>query len=161
MSITTRGYAGPLPHPDFRRQVADEVLPPFVGVISGEISASSTLVLGVARFPGKIKAVNLSVLGSGKNDTQVPTMTVTPRINGVSAVSTPPAIAHVSGETAQHKSTYVEAADTGITQASINDSACTFAVGDIITALCAYSGNTSPTTKMNNLAVIVECMPLG
>lgn len=160
MSITTRGYAGPLPHPDFRRQVADEVLPPFVGIISGEINANSTVILGVARFPGKIKAANISVEGCGYNASNVPTLTVTPRINEVSAVSTPPAIAGNTDASVQ-KTTYTEAADTGITQAVINGSACTFAVGDVISALCVYSGNGSPTVKMRSATIIIECEPLG
>lgn len=162
MSVTYRGYSGPLPHPDFRRMVADEVLPPFVGSISGEFNGTTTLMLGVARFPGKIKDVNLSLGESGYHASAGPNIAVDVRINGTSALGTKPEIAAPTSASVQ-VTTFTEAADTGVTNTVLTSTLAnrTFAVGDVLTALVTYSGQASPTKKMADLFVIVECEPLG
>jgi hypothetical protein len=152
-------YPGPLPNSDFRRQVASEVMAPLVGSISGEITTSSRLVLGTTRYKGRVTDVVMSVLNAGKNDATVPTLTGNVRINGTTIFSTQPVIAHVSGEAAQQKTTHTDAADTGITAHVINESANTFSPGDVIVWDALYSGNTGPTTKMNNASVLVEVEP--
>jgi hypothetical protein len=134
---------------------------PLIGTLSGEISATKkSLALGVINFPGKIRNVIASVSTAGKNDSSVPTVTVDVMINGTTIFTTKPIIAHVSGETAQHKTTYSEAGDTGITAPVIDEDANTFAIGDIITWTATYSGSTTPTTKMANVNIVVEVQPV-
>ncbi len=161
MSITTRGYAGPLPSTDFRQQVADEVMSPFVDVISGEVSATVSRPLGIARYKGRIKKVILSVASDGSADT----MANTPRfsgevtINKVSIFTTKPSIGHVSGEAAQHKTTFSENADTPIIAGVINESANIFYPGDIIDWTLIYAGNASPGVKLKSPGILVEVEP--
>ena len=152
-------YPGPLPNPDFRRQVAAEVMAPFVGVVSGEITTTSRIVLGTTRYKGRVTDVVMSVLNAGKADSSVPTITGEVRINGTSIFTTRPSIVHVSGEAAQQKTTHTDAADTGIGAPVINESANTFSPGDVLVWDLLYSGSTNPTTKMNNAAILVEVEP--
>jgi hypothetical protein len=58
-----------------------------------------------------------------------------------------------------HKTTDAEAADTGITAAVVDQSANTVVRGDVISYAIEYSGNTSPTTKMKNVTMLVEFDP--
>ena len=165
MSITYRGYNGPLPHPDFRRQVADELLAPFTDVISGEFSATVNRPLGIARLKGRIKNIILSVANDGSDGVAANTPRVSGEvyINKTSVLTTVPSIGHVSGEspaTGQHKTTFSEAADTGIIQPVINTNANTFNVGDILTWTARYSGSASPDKKMESPGIIVEVEPV-
>ena len=155
-------YTGPLPGSDFARQVAGVNLPPFRGTISGEVVAASGgyFTLGVANIRGKIVRVVASVSTAGKAASQVPTGTFDVRINGTTALSNNPVIAHVSGEAAQHKTTWSEAGDTGITKAVVNNAACDFGVGDILSWNFAYTGSDSPTAKMANPSIVVETDPI-
>ena len=160
MTVSTKGYKGPLPTPDFRRQVAQESYPPFVDGISGEfVNSGEVRILGVAGFAGKVTNVIASVASSGKNSTSVPTVTFNVAINGTSVFTTKPIIAHVSGEAAQHKTTYEEAADTGITAAVIDEDNNIFAIGDILTWTATYSGAAAPTTKIRSPSILVEIGP--
>jgi exosome complex RNA-binding protein Csl4 len=159
-----RGYKGPLPHPDFRQMLADESSGTFFAFHSGEFTVPKELILGVARLPGRIKAVHASVGASGKRDsTDVPKLTVAVYINTRAVCKTNPAIAHVSGEASQQKTTFEESADTGITNAVIGGYGTSgeFVPGDIIRAELQYSGNTSPTTKIKDIGVLVEVEPFG
>lgn len=159
MSIENKGYGGPLPTKDFRRQVATEVMVPFADSISGEIAATTVRNLGVANFAGKVKRTIIGVSTAGKDDSDQPTVTVDVRINGTSIYSTQPVIAAVSGEVAQHKTTWSEAADTGITDEVINEAANSFEIGDVFDWTAKYSGAGSPTTKMANVSIVVEVEP--
>jgi hypothetical protein len=158
MSVSNKGYGGPLPTKDFRRQVAMEVMLPFRDSISGEIAATTVRNLGVANFAGKVVQTILAVSTCGKDNT-APKVTADVRINGTSIFTTKPAIAHVSGEVAQHKTSYAEAADTGITAEVIDESANSFEIGDVLDWSAIYSGNANPTTKMANVSIIVEVEP--
>ena len=161
MSLSTKGYDGPLPTRDFRRQVANEVMVPFTDAVSGEFTSSGEVrTLGVANFAGKVTKTIVSVASSGKNDSSAPTLTVDVAINGTSIFTTKPVIAHVSGEVAQHKTTYTEADDTGITAEVINQSACSFSIGDLLTWTAKYSGAASPTTKIKSIGIVVEVEPV-
>lgn len=159
MSIENKGYGGPLPTKDFRRQVATEVMVPFVDSISGEISATTVRNLGVANFAGKVKRTIIGVSTAGKDDSDQPTLTVDVRINGTTIFTTKPVLAAVSGEASQHKTTWGEAADTGITAEVINEAACSFNIGDVIDWTAIYSGAGGPTTKMANVSIVVEVEP--
>src|SRR3990172_2703353 len=57
--MARKGYQGPLPSSDFRKQVATEVLTPFTDIISGEFAASVSRPLGIARFKGRVTNVIL------------------------------------------------------------------------------------------------------
>jgi hypothetical protein len=161
MSVEYKGYSGPLPSLDFRRQVANEVMIPFVDAISGEfVSSGEVRTLGVANFTGKVVRTIESVAASGKNDSSVPKVTFDVAIDGVSIFTTKPVIAHVSGELSQHKTTFSEADDTGITTEVINQSSCEFAIGSILTWTAVYSGAANPTTKIKNPSIIVEVEPV-
>ena len=158
-----RGYRGPLPHPDFRRQVADEVFPPYQDVISGEVTLRTNRTLGIARFNGRIKNVFASCQKSGKKDSATPPyMDANVEIAGVSVLSTKVKIAHVSGEASVSKTSFPEAEDTGITQPVIDEDVNLFAPGDILTWTCTYySGESAPTSHLKAPGIIVEVEPLG
>lgn len=154
-------FMGGWPSQHFPRQVSDVVSPPFVGTISGEVAATRwNMPLGVVRYPGRVTAVNMSVLSSGKDDSSVPSLQADVKINGVSCLTTLPIVAHVSGELAQQKTTITAAADTGITEAVVNQSANTAEVGDVISWDLIYTGNTSPTSKAHSVVIIVEFDPV-
>jgi len=133
---------------------------PNMDCVSGEVTASkNSLSLGLARYGGKILGVGLSVLASGKDDTNSLYVEADVRINGVSCLTTKPKIAHVSGEASMQKTT-LETGDTGITQAVVNQSANTFAVGDLISWNMELTRTASPTTEISNPSIIVEVEPL-
>lgn len=155
-----RYWRGPFPNPAFDKQVAAVGMQPNMDNISGEIDASvGGRALGIARYAGKIMNVGLSVLASGKDDTNALSVEADVMINGVSCLTTKPKIAHVSGEASMQKTT-LETGDTGITQAVINVAASEFAVGDVITWNMLLTRTASPTTEMSNPTVIVEVEPL-
>lgn len=161
MSITTYGYKGPLPSPDFRQQVADEVMTPFMDVISGEVSATVSRPLGIARFKGRIKRVIMSVAADGAADTPANTPRISGEvtINKTSIFTTKPSIGHISGETPVHKTTFSENADTSIIAAVINESANSFNPGDVIDWTAIYSGSASPGNKIQSPGILVEIEP--
>jgi hypothetical protein len=163
MTIETRGYKGPLPSPDFRQMVADEVMAPFTDMISGEFTATVVRPLGIARFKGRVKNVILSV----ENDGVGGAMAETPRLSGevtinkTSIFTTKPSIGHVSGENATglQKTTFSEAADTGIIQPVINESANSFVPGDILNWTAIYGGTGSAPLSMRSPGIVVEVEP--
>ena len=161
MTITTYGYKGPLPSPDFRQQVADEVMTPLMDVISGEVAATTSRPLGIARFKGRIKRVVMSVAADGADDTpaNIPRISGEVTINKTSIFTTKPSIGHISGETPAQKTTFSENADTGIVAAVINESANSFNPGDVIDWTAIYSGSASPTTKIQSPGILVEVEP--
>lgn len=157
----TRRKLFPLPSVQFPRQVAQEVFPPFIGTISGELTASrSGMPLGIARFKGFITEVNMSALTVGKDDSNSPSGEVDVKINGVSCLSTRPYIRHLSGETSQQKTSYASAGDTGVRQSVINEAANDFNQGDVLTWDFIYGGDASPDADvMEAVCVIVEVEP--
>jgi hypothetical protein len=151
----------PYPSVHFDKQVSQaDTLAPLMGTVSGEVSANKPgLPLGVARSAGKVTAVVFSVLTAGKRDTDCPSGEVDVMINGTSVLTTKPSIRHLSGEASQQKTTHPAAADAGVTAAVIDHDNNTFSAGDVFTWNFAYSGNTSPNTKMNAPVVYVELVP--
>jgi hypothetical protein len=160
MTTEPRFYRGPFPDPAFGKQVAAVTMQLPEGSISGEVTTNATcLVLGIARYAGKILNAAVSVLGSGKDDSNDLYVEADVLINGASCLTTKPRVAHVSGEAAMQKTSLVTG-DTGIVQAVINVAACEFAVGDVITWNFEITRTASPTTEINNPAVVVEVEPL-
>jgi len=150
----------PWPSINFDRQVANVVLPPLMGIISGEVSATRPgMVLGATRSYGKVVGVTFSVLTAGKNDADCPSGEVDVTINGTSVFTTKPSIRHLSGETSQQKTTAASAGDTGVTAAVIDHDNNSFNQGDVLSWSFTYTGSTSPTTKMNSPCIIVELDP--
>jgi hypothetical protein len=130
------------------------------GDFSGEITVSQTGVnLGMARYGGRILNLGLSVLASGKDDTNALSIEADVFINGTSALTTKPKIAHVSGEVSQQKTT-LQTGDTGITKAVVNAAAAEFAVGDVITFNFEITRTASPTTEISNPIALLEVEPL-
>jgi len=159
MSYKDKKFA-PWPSINFDRQVSNVVLAPLIGTISGEVNASQNgMTLGVARGTGKVTNVIFSVGSCGKDDSDVPTGTVDVKINGTSVFTTQPAIAHVSGEAAQQKTTDPSAGDTGVTAAVIDHDNNSFNAGDVFTWDFTYSGATNPTSKMRAPTILVELDP--
>ena len=155
-------FMGGWPSQHFPRLVSDAVSAPFVGTVSGEVAITKRgMPLGVVRYPCRVVAVNVSVLNSGKDDSSVPSCQVDVKINGTSCLTTLPIVAHVSGEAAQQKTTISGAADTGVTEAVINQAANSGSAGDVLTWDLIYTGNASPTSKAHNLIVIVEFDPVA
>ncbi len=155
-----RPRRGPYPGVGFTKQVQDVNLGPLYDTLSGEITASLTgRLLGVARTSGMIRGVHLSCLASGKDDDYALSFSAAVKINEVAALATQPIIAHVSGEASQAKTTYSEAADTGITEMELNYAANEFSPGDIISWDFELTRTASPTTEMANIGIVVELEP--
>jgi len=149
---------GPYPSAGFPKLVAANVLPPLVAVVSGELTSNVTSApMGAARFSGYISDVWLSVAGSGKDDAATLSLTADVMINGTTCLTTNPVIAHVSGEAAQQKTTKVSG-DTGVTQAVLSSSN-SVSQGDVISYSLTLTRTASPTTEINNAAVVVEFEP--
>ncbi len=160
MSQEPRFYRGPLPDPAFGKQAASVAMQLNDGWVSGEITASRTNEpLGLARYAGKVLNASLSVLASGKDDSNDLYVEADVMINEVSVLTTKPKVAHVSGEASSQK-TSLETGDTGITQAVINVAACEFAVGDVITWNLELTRTASPTTEINSAVLTVEVEPI-
>ncbi len=148
-----------VPTPAFNKVVAANVLPPLQATYSGEITGTTLgLPLGAVRTGGKISDVWLSVLGSGKDDTNTLSITTDVYINGTTCLSTAPVIAHVSGEAATTKTTKVTG-DTGVTQSVMDCDANTCSPGDVLTYDFTLTRTASPTTEMNNVVLVVEFEP--
>jgi hypothetical protein len=127
--------------------------------VSGELTATvGGAPLGAPRFDGSIEDVWISVGASGKDDTNSLSVEADVRINGTSALTTKPKIAHVSGEASQQKTTKVSG-DTGVTQVDLNESANTFSAGDVISYDLVLTRTASPTTEISNVALVVELLP--
>lgn len=149
---------GPYPSPGSPKQWAANIMPPLVAVVSGELTANQTGVpMGSVGLPGRISDVWLSVAGSGKDDSATLQVAADVMINGTTCLTTNPVIAHVSGEAAQQKTTKTDS-DTGVTQAAISSSN-SVAQGDIISYSLTLTRTASPTTEINNVAVVVEFEP--
>ena len=149
----------PLPYPRFKRDLAAHVTEPGQVQVSGEVTASVSLPVGMMRTSGRIKAVDMSVLASGKDDTNALNVAGDVAINGVSCLTTNPEIAHVSGEASQQKTTFSVAGDTGITAAVVDETANTYNAGDVITATFTLTRTASPTTEINTPAMMIEFYP--
>lgn len=150
---------GPFPSPAFLKQMAANVAAPMMYGYSGEMTGSiNKQPIGAAVTSGKISGVSLSVEASGKDDTNTLSFTGDILINGTTCLTTNPAIAHVSGEASQHKTT-VKTGDTGITQAVLNQTANTISQGDVITCTLALTRTASPTTEMETPCIVVEFEP--
>jgi hypothetical protein len=162
MTITNHGYKGPLPSSDFRTQLADEVMPPFTDVISGEIYATVNRPLGIARYKGRIKRVIFSVAGlaGGSTKANIPRISGEVYINKTKALSTPASIGHTSGETLQFKTTDSESEDTPVIQPVINESTNTFSPGDLLSWTLLYSGGGTSDAKAQSPAILVEVEPI-
>jgi len=150
---------GPFPSPAFKKQLAANDPSPMLGTISGEVTASSPgRILGAVNVAGKISDVWFSVGASGKDDSDTLSMTVDVMINGTSCLTTPPVIAHVSGEASTNKTTKVSG-DTGVTQRVLDPDNNDVSLGDVITYDMTLTRTASPTTEMNAVAVVVEFEP--
>ncbi len=151
----------PLSSPAFAEQVNDKVISPMMYAPSGEAFVGAmTTPLGAVNLPGRVKNVWLSVGASGKDDTDLVSVSGEVSINGVSVLSTTPSIQHVSGESSQQKTTKTTG-DTGITQAIVDQSANSFVPGDVITNTLTFNRTASPTTEMSDAVIVVELEPLG
>ncbi|RLI36474.1 hypothetical protein DRO66_05565 [Candidatus Bathyarchaeota archaeon] len=149
----------PYSDPNFSKQVEFVLCQSLGACHSGEFTADDlNAPLGVPKKAGKIGNIFLSCEQSGKDDSATLSFTCDVRINAVSCLTTPPAIAHVSGEVSQQKTTVV-AGDTGITQAVVNRAADTFNPGDIITYDLVITRTSSPTTEIRTPCIVVELEP--
>jgi hypothetical protein len=150
---------GPYSDPSFRKQAEFVLSQSMSYCVSGEFTANDMgFPLGVPKRAGKIANVFLSCEQSGKDDSNALSFTCDVRINATSCLTTPPVIAHVSGEASQQKTTKVTG-DTGITQAVMDTSNWTFNEGDVITANLVLTRTASPTTEMKTACIVVELEP--
>ena len=149
----------PLPEVAWPQRLALNVMPPLVASISGELTATSVVNLGMTRFKGAIKEIHLSVGNAGEDISgNALSLAADVRINGTTCVSTAPVIAHVTGEASMQKSTK-STSDTGITQAVLDYTNYTFDAGDVIEATFVVTRTASPTVEMANPCIIVELEP--
>lgn len=150
---------GPFPSPAFLKQMAANVAAPMMYGYSGELAGSvNNQPLGATVISGKISGVSLSVEASGKDDTNTLSFDGDVLINGTTCLTTKPAIAHVSGEASQQKTT-MKTGDTGITQAVLNQAANSISQGDVISCTLTLTRTASPTTEMETPCVVVEFEP--
>jgi hypothetical protein len=157
--VDTRRYSGPLPTMRFSQQVADVAMVPLMGVVSGEVTATkSGFPLGMARFAGEVVAVHLSTKRMGTDGTDALAIEADVRINNTSVFTTKPKITFVSAESAQHKTTFPEADDTGITQPVLNVANTRFVAGDVFSWDFALT-RTTPEVEIAGPVIIVELRP--
>ena len=148
----------PLPEVAWPQRLALNVLPPLMASISGELTATTVVNLGMARFKGAVKEIHLSVGASGSDIGGDPlSISADVRINGTTCVSTAPVVAHVTGETSVQKSTK-SSSDTGITQCVLDYTNYTFNAGDLIEATFVVT-RTTPEVEIANPCIIVELEP--
>ena len=156
--MADRRYQGPYPSVNFSKQVNEVAEPSTTLVFSGELTGNKIgFPIGVAKGGGEVIDTWLSVGASGKDDGDTLSVALDVKINGTTCLTTSPAIAHVSGEASQQKTTKVTG-DTGITQAVVDPDANDVSAGDVLTGSLTLT-RTSPTTEIANLAVVVELEP--
>lgn len=151
----------PSPSVAFSHRVNEMITSPLRVDLSGEVIASIvTGNLGAVIDPSRIADVWLSVGASGKDDAQDLDISGEVYINNVTALSTRPTIAHVSGEASQQKTTRVTG-DTGIIQAVVDTDANTANPGDSITYDLTLVRTATPTTEISSVSLVVELEPLN
>ncbi len=142
------------------RVMADETAFTMKANTSGELTSQKTgMTLGAVDFDGAISKVWLSVAASGKDDAEDLSIEADVFINGATCLTTKPKIAHVSGEASQQKTTLGKAADTGITEDVILESANSFNAGDVLTYNLELTRTASPTTEIKAPCLVVDLMP--
>ena len=150
---------GPLPSPALLAQIAANAMVPLMAKYSGELTGHIWKdPLGAAILGGRVSEVFLSVEASGKDDSNTLQIEADVLINGTSCLTTLPAIAHVSGEASQHKTTAV-VGDTGITRSVMNPAANEFSIGDVFSYSMELTRTASPTTEIKNPVIVVKLEP--
>jgi len=150
---------GPLPSPGLMQQIAANAMVPIQAAYSGELTDHIWKdTLGAAVLGGRVSEVFLSVEASGKDDSNTLSFEADVFINGTSCLTTKPAIAHVSGEASQAKTTAV-AGDTGITEAVMNPAANSFSIGDVFSYDFELTRTASPTTEIKNPVIVIKLEP--
>lgn len=162
--VESRRNKTPFPQVGLEGKIDSSIQGPYYLNMSGEITAiSGEVPVGATRKAGRVVDVWMSAQESGKDDSIQLAVSGEAYINGVSCLSTVPSIRHISGEASQAKTTKVTG-DTGITQAVINESANTFAPGDIISAQLVgveRSPSVTPTTEIHNVVIVIEVEPVS
>jgi len=155
-----RANAGPYPSVAFFKQIGRDGVFPVQAVFSGEftLNVKSAPLAAVPRG-AKVSNVWMSVGASGKDDDSSLQVSGEVYINGTSCLSIRPAIAHVSGEASQQKTTKVTG-DTGIRQATIDTDADTLTDGDVLSYDLDLARTASPTTEITNVILVVELEPI-
>ena len=149
----------PFSSPHFSKQCEFALGQSFGACVSGEFTANQMgTPIGAVKKAGKVANVFLSCVASGKDDSATLSFTCDVFINGTSCLTTPPVIAHVSGEASTSKTTKITG-DTGITQAVMNEDANDLSPGDVITYNLVLTRTASPTTEMNTPCIVVELEP--
>jgi len=156
----SNGKYRPRPQVNTKRVMADLQAFSMQANVSGEIITQKTgYTLAAVDFDGAINKVWLSVAASGKDSSNTLAIEADVFINGTTCLTTKPKIAHVSGETSQQKTTLGSAADTGITEAVLLDTAKSFNAGDVLTYNFELTRTSSPTTEIKAPCLVVELMP--
>lgn len=151
-------YLGPYPSVSFPEQVADKALPPLIGVFSGQLTVDTyNIPLGMVRTAGNVTDVAASVLESGRDDSNALSLEIDILINGTTCLTTKPKILGNKGKAGVSKTTI--ASGEGITEAVVDGSASSFSAGDIITAKLDITRTSTPTTEIQNVAILVELEP--
>lgn len=155
-----RPMAGPFPSVAFFKQIGRDGIVPVQAIFSGEftLNVKSAPLAAVPRG-ARVTNVWMSVGASGKDDDTGLSVTGEVYINGTSCLSIRPAIAHVSGEASQQKTTKVTG-DTGIRQATIDTDANTLTDGDMLTYDLDLVRTATPTTEIQNVILVVELEPI-
>ena len=150
---------GPFPGVATMKQMAANIMAPMMGSFSGEITANiGGAPLGAAKLGGVISDVWMSVDDCGNHNTAL-SGEIDVLINGTTCLTTKPAIASNSGETASAQKTTKVTGDAGILQAVINTSANAVSPGDVISWDLTLTRTGSPPTEIKNPVVVVEFEP--
>jgi hypothetical protein len=150
---------GPFSGPAAVKIAAANTESAFQAFHSGELTASQYgKPLGAVTIPGKITDVALSVGASGKDDSNPLRISGEVYINGASCLTTPPSIAHVSGEASAQKTT-LTTGDTGIGSPVINLSANEVLQGDVLTCDLILDRTATPTTEISSVVLMVMIEP--
>ena len=151
----------PYPSVAFTQQIENAGIQILSAVWSGELKASTGIMpLGAARFDGRVKDVWVTANGSGRDDSNILSVSTDVYINGVSCLTTTPVISGEVGSASRQKTTKTsDDVSDGCRQAVINTSADSFDKGDMFTYKFTLTRTATPTTEMNNLCVVVELYP--
>lgn len=126
-----------------------------MATISGEFTASKNgMILGVAPFTGRVKAVNIGLNNCGRDDSNPLNSAVDVKVNGTTIFSTKPSIDRNNGSAGTKKSTF--GGETGVTQPVFTVVRPPVSAGDTLTCDVTVTRTASPTTEMNGLSVFVD-----
>ena len=140
-------------------QQVNLVMPDITTTVPGDLEADvDEAVVCIAKKAGRVKDVTIAVQSCGKDDDTPLTTKVDVFINGVTCLTVPPTITHISGEADDTMRSSMVSGE-GNEKAIIDPDANSFARGDLITYEVDVTLTGTPAGYMNGLGVLIEVDP--